>query len=133
MSEDITKELPISDSEKLNQLLTSSRNIIAGLNQLDARITVLEAKDVITKPLWQEMRTDQQRVLDLLEQQNTRMTNIEARLQQQEEKLTALDEKVEVGFRKLGDKFDHLALDYYDLHADMRDLQRRVTRLEPVN
>jgi predicted nuclease with TOPRIM domain len=140
MNEDITKELPMSDSEKLNQVLTISRNIIAGMNQMDARISVLEAKEVVTKPLWQEMRADQKRLLDILQEHSNilqehraKLEQIEGHLQQQDEKIAELDEKVGVGFRKLGDKFEHLALDYYDLHADARDLQRRVTRLEPVN
>lgn len=133
MNEDVTKELPMSDSEKLTQLLTISRNIITGLNQLDTRITTLEAKDVVTKPLWQEMRADQQRILERmdrievhLQQQDERMDRIEAHLKQQ-------DEKMDAGFRKLGDKFDLMAQDYYDLRADVVDLKRRVTRLEPVN
>lgn len=133
MNEDVTKELPMSDSEKLTQLLTISRNIITGLNQLDTRITALEAKDVVTKPLWQEMRADQQRILERmdrvevhLQQQDERMDRIEAHLKQQ-------DEKMDAGFRKLGDKFDLMAQDYYDLRADVVDLKRRVTRLEPVN
>ncbi len=140
MSEDITKELPTSDSEKLNQILTISRNVIAGLNQLDTRIAVLEAKDAITKPLWQEMRADQQHILNVLQEHGARMDRIETsmsdlgtHLEQQDEKIARIDEKLTVGFRKLGDKFDLLAQDYYDLHADVVDLNRRVTRIEPVN
>ncbi len=140
MSEDITKELPTSDSEKLNQILTISRNVIAGLNQLDARIAVLEVKDAITKPLWQEMRADQQHILNVLQEHGARMGRIETsmsdlgtHLEQQDEKIARIDEKLTVGFRKLGDKFDLLAQDYYDLHADVVDLNRRVTRIEPVN
>ncbi len=151
MSEDITKELPMSDSEKLTQLLAISRNVIAGLNQLDARVTTVEndlaALKAGTNPFWQVMHDQQQQTLTLLQEHSTllqehstllqehseRMDRMEAHLQQQDEKLAGLDEKMTTGFRKLGEKFDQLVLDYYELRTDIRDLNRRVTRLEPVN
>lgn len=151
MNEDITKELPMSDSEKLNHVLTMSRNIVAGMNQLDARLTALENELVSlkagTNPFWQIMHDQQAQMLVLLQdqtgrierletpvqQQAERMDRIEAQLQQQDAKSVVLGEKIEVGFRKLGDKLDQLVLDYYEVHTEVRDLHRRVTRLEPVN
>ncbi len=137
MSEDITKELPMSDSEKLNHLLVMSRNIISGLNQLDARLTTVEIEVASlkagTNPFWQVMHDRQQQIWETLQEHSARMDRIEAHLQRQDEKMAALDEKVEVGFHKLGDKLDQLVLDYYELHTDVRNLHRRVTRLEPVN
>lgn len=144
MSEDITKELPMSTDEKIDQLFLMTRNVIQGLNQLDARMTVLEQSlaslKAGTNPFWQVMHDRQQQIWETLQDHSARLDRIEARmdgheahLQQQDEQLARLEEKVTVGFRKLGDKFDLLTQDYYDLHADVVDLRRRVTRLEPIN
>lgn len=133
MSEDITKELPMSDSEKLDHVLTISRNVIAGLNQLDARIAVLEAKDAITKPLWQEMRADQKRILDILQEHGARMDRIETHLQQQDERFAQWDEQMDIRFSKLTDKFELLQEDTLEWRAGVRDLKRRIIRLEPIS
>lgn len=133
MSEDITKELPMSDSEKLDHVLTISRNVIAGLNQLDARIAVLEAKDAITKPLWQEMRADQKRILDILQEHGARMDRIETHLQQQDERFAQWDEQMDIRFSKLTDKFELPQEDTLEWRAGVRDLKRRIIRLEPIS
>lgn len=109
----------MSEQENSERIYGILQQLLSSVENLNDRVGVLETKDGITKPLWQEMRADQQQILGILQRQDI--------------KINALEEKMEVGFRKLGDKFDHLALDYYDLHADVRDLQRRVTHLEPVN
>ena len=130
MSEDVTKELPMTDSEKLSQLLTISRNVIAGMNQMDARLTAVEndlaSLKAGTNPFWQVMHDQQVKILATVQDHTGRIERIEAHLKKQ-------DEKMDAGFRKLGDKFDLMAQDYYDLRADVVDVNRRVTRLEPVN
>ena len=126
MSEKITQELPKNNNDKLDQLMAMGRNIIAGLNSLDTRLDALEKKDMVTKPLWQEMRTEQNKLLEILQSHTDRMDQIEKHLQQQ-------DEKMESGFRRLGDKIDVLNQDGLELRADVRHLDRRVSRLEPVN
>lgn len=123
MSDDITKELPMSTNEKIDQLFIMMRNVISGMNNLDMRMTTIEQElaslKAGTNPFWQAMQDQQRQILENLQAHSARMDRLE--------------EKVDTGFRKLGDKFDHLVQDYYDLHADVRDLNRRVTRLEPVN
>jgi predicted nuclease with TOPRIM domain len=137
---DEMEELPMSEQENFERIYGILQQLVAGVDDLRNRVGALEAKDAITKPLWQEMRADQQRILERmdsiethLQRQDERLDRIEAGLAQQDEKIVALDEKVTVGFRKLGDKFEHIVMDYYELHSDMRDLQRRVTQPEPVN
>ena len=126
MSEHITQELPKDNNDKLDQLMAMGRNIISGLNSLDTRLDALEKKDMVTKPLWQEMRAEQTKLLEILQSHTDRMDQIEKHLQQQ-------DEKMESGFRRLGDKIDVLNQDGLELRADVRHLDRRVSRLEPVN
>ena len=137
MSEDITKELPMSMDEKMDQLFVMLRNVIQGMNNLDARMTVIEQEltslKAGTNPFWQVMHDQQQQIWATLQEHSARLDRLENHLQQQDEKNARLGETVAVGFRKLGDKFDHLAQDYYDLHADVVDVRRRVTQLEPIN
>ena len=140
MSENITQELPKDNNDKLDQLMAMGRNIISGLNSLDTRLDALEKKDMVTKPLWQEMRAEQTRLLEILQSHTDRMDQVEEHLQQlekhlqqQDEKNSSLEEKIELGFRRLGDKIDVLNQDGLELRADVRHLDRRVSRLEPVN
>ena len=137
MSEDITKELQMSMDEKMDQLFVMLRNVIQGMNNLDARMTVIEQEltslKAGTNPFWQVMHDQQQQIWATLQEHSARLDRLENHLQQQDEKNARLGETVAVGFRKLGDKFDHLAQDYYDLHADVVDVRRRVTQLEPIN
>ena len=140
MSEHITQELPKDNNDKLDQLMAMGRNIISGLNSLDTRLDALEKKDMVTKPLWQEMRAEQTRLLEILQSHTDRMDQVEEHLQQlekhlqqQDEKNSSLEEKIELGFRRLGDKIDVLNQDGLELRADVRHLDRRVSRLEPVN
>ncbi len=140
MDEDTVKELLLNNQENFKKVFAILESVVSGLSKLESRVAALEAKDAITKPLWQEMRADQQHILNVLQEHGarmdrieTRMSDLETHLQQQDEKIARIDEKLTVGFRKLGDKFDLLAQDYYDLHADVVDLNRRVTQLEPVN
>ena len=137
MSEDITKELPMSMDEKMDQLFVMLRNVIQGMNNLDARMTVIEQEltslKAGTNPFWQVMHDQQQQIWATLQEHSARLDRLENHLQQQDEKNARLGETVAVGFRKLGDKFDHLAQDYYDLHADVVDVRRRMTQLEPIN
>ncbi len=95
---------------------------------------------MVTKPLWEEMRAEQTRLLEILQSHTDRMTQVEEHLQQlekhlqqQDEKNSSLEEKIELGFRRLGDKIDVLNQDGLEVRADVRHLDRRVSRLEPVN
>lgn len=140
MSENITQELPKDNNDKLDHLIAMVRNIISGLNSLDTRLDALEKKDMVTKPLWEEMRAEQTRLLEILQSHTDRMTQVEEHLQQlekhlqqQDEKNSSLEEKIELGFRRLGDKIDVLNQDGLEVRADVRHLDRRVSRLEPVN
>ena len=76
MSENITQELPKDNNDKLDQLMAMVRNVIAGLNSLDTRLDALEKKDMVTKPLWQEMRAEQTKLLEILQSQTDRIDRV---------------------------------------------------------
>lgn len=151
MSEDITKELPMSTDEKIDQLFLMTRNVIQGMNQLDARMTLLEQNQTAfaielaslkagTNPFWQVMHDRQQQILETLQEHGIRMDRIEAHLQQQDERMDRIeahlqkqDEKMEDGFRKLNDKFEIMSEEWFETRADLKHLKRRVTQLEPIN
>ncbi len=123
----------MSEQENFERIYGILQRLVVGVEDLSERMTALEAKDAITKPLWQEMRADQQRILD-------RMDRIEAHLQRQDERMDRIEahlqqqgEKMEEGFRKLNSKQDVLNEERLDLRAEFRSLEKRVTRLEPIN
>lgn len=65
MSEDLTKKLPTTDSDKLTSILTIVENLeirLAALEQLKTRLASLEQKVEErlhdTRPIWQKVVTD---------------------------------------------------------------------------
>ena len=55
MSEDLTKKLPTSDSDKLTSILTTVRNLETRLAALEQKV---EEKLHDTRPIWQKVVTD---------------------------------------------------------------------------
>lgn len=137
MSEDITKELPMSTDEKISQLFLMTRNLIQGMNQLEqnqaAFAVELASIKAGTNPFWQVMHDRQQQILELLQEQGKRMDRIEARMDEVEAHLQRQDEKMEDGFRKLNDKFEIMSEEWFETRADLKHLKRRVTQLETIN
>jgi BMFP domain-containing protein YqiC len=144
MSEDITKELPMSTDEKIDQLFLMTCNVIQGMNQLEARMTSLEQNQAAfaielaslkagTNPSWQVMHDRQQQIWEMVREQSTRMDRIEARMDEVEAHLQRQDEKMEDGFRKLNDKFEIMSEEWFETRADLKHLKRRVTQLETIN
>ena len=132
MNEDTMKELLLSNQENFKKVFAMLDTLISGLGHLEARVAALEAKDAITRPLWQEMRADQQRMLE-------HMDKVEAHLQRQDEKIAQLENKmdhleikVEDGFFKINDKFEMLTEKWIETQLELRYIKRRVDRLETV-
>lgn len=55
MSEDLTKKLPMSDSEKLNSILTTVQDTEKRLTKLEQKV---EERLHDTRPIWQKVITD---------------------------------------------------------------------------
>lgn len=132
MNEELLNELLQSNQANFQKVFALLDTLISGLSNLEARVATLEAKDAITRPLWQEIRADQQRIVERLGnieahllRQDERIDRIEAHLQQQ-------DDKMEDGFRKLNDKFEIMSEEWFETRADLKHLKRRVTQLESI-
>ena len=153
MNDDTIKELLLNNQENFKKVFAILESVVSGLSNLESRVAALEAKDAITKPLWQEMRADQQRILDILQEHSARMDHLEAHLQQQDErmdrievhlqrqdekiaslenKMDGLEIKVEDGFFRISDKFEMLTEKWIESQLELRYVKRRVERLESV-
>ena len=55
MSEDLTKKLPMSDSDKLNSILTTVQDTEKRLTELEQKV---EERLHDTRPIWQKVITD---------------------------------------------------------------------------
>lgn len=124
MSEDdITKPLSPDESEKESSALQSLagstdpieklghnvEEILATLQNMNERLTALEAKSYDTKPIWERA---------LAEIAETRQEMAEGR------------KEMNTKFRNLDRKFDQLAKELFEMRASISDLDSRVADLE---
>jgi predicted nuclease with TOPRIM domain len=62
MSEDLTKNLPSSDGEKLTLILSTMQRLDSTVERLDSRLGSLEQKVEVglydTRPIWEKVNTD---------------------------------------------------------------------------
>ena len=62
MSEDLTKKLPMSDSETLDLILTTTQNLGSRFDHLETRLQILENKVeerlYDTRPIWHKVLAD---------------------------------------------------------------------------
>lgn len=102
MSEDLTKKLPQSDSEKLTLILVT-------VEKLSERVEKLEARRYDTRPIWENVLADM------------------AHLQEGQ---LALGTEIRAMRRDIFNRFVVLNNTLLDIRADHHDLHERVSRLE---
>ena len=132
MSEETTKELLLHNQANFQKVFAMLDTLISGLGQLEARVAAREVKDAITRPLWQEIRADQQRMLEHLDKVEAHLQRQDEKTAQLENKMDHLEIKVEDGFFKINDKIEMLTEKWIETQLELRYIKRRVDRLETV-
>lgn len=113
MSEDLTKKLPSSDSEKIALILTTVQSVETRVDRLEVRFDGLEKKvderlhD--TRPIWEKLRADIARL---------------------EENMSTEFGQVNNSLRDIYYKMDVLNGTMLNVQANYRDVDRRVRELE---
>ncbi|MEP7340637.1 MAG: hypothetical protein ABI977_23095 [Acidobacteriota bacterium] len=156
MNEDVTKKL--TSDEKLDLLLSEMKQMKTEIGQtkaivlsVESRLTALETrvedrlKD--TRPIWQAIRAETEKLVQQYAQLDERLGRVEEQnaqiIQQQsqfDERLSSVEEQnkhliqqnTEFGMQlhKFGEKIDTLVEDVYEVRAENRYLRKRISALE---
>jgi len=113
MSEDLTKDLPSSDGEKLTQILTAVLRLDSSVVLLDSRLGNLEQKVEErlhdTRPIWEKVNADI------------------AELQAGQQRLTEGQQRLEEGQRHLEEGQEFLRGESREIRTLLRDIFRRLS------
>ena len=144
MSEDLTKKLPQSDSEKLTLILTTVQSLTVRSDNIDSRLGRVEQTVHDTRPILQQVVTDIGQLREGLGQlreglgqlregqAQLREGQIEARAEilQLHEGQRALTTEVRALRRDIDHRFGDVYTKLVQIEIDHRDVHDRVTRLE---
>ena len=151
MSEDLTKKLPQSDSEKLTLILTTVQSLTVRADNIDSRLGRVEQTVHDTQPILQQVVTDigqlregqievrsdisqlRQGQVDIrADISQLRKGQVEARadILQLNEGQRALSTEVRALRRDIDHRFGDVYTKLVQIEIDHRDVHDRVTRLE---
>jgi chromosome segregation ATPase len=109
MSEDLTKKLPRTDSEKLNVILTTVQSLEKRIDRLEQQA---DEKRYETRPLWEKLEAD---IAELKQSLHTETKEIKRSLRDLSRKQGVVYESV------------------LQIQADLRDMDERVHTLETTH
>ena len=113
MSEDLTKKLPQSDSEKLNIILTTVQSLGDLIHRLEQQA---DERRYDTRPLWEKLQAD---IADLKESLHSELGGIKTEIGEIKRSLRDLSRKQGVLYESV-----------LQIQADLRDMDMRVHTLE---
>ena len=137
MSEDLTKTVTQSDSEKLTLILTTVQSLTVRVDNIDSRLGRVEQTAHDTQPILQKVVAD----IGQLREGQTEMRADISRLREGQlesradilklhEGQSALSTEVRALRRDIDHQFNNLHMKLVDIEIDHRDIHDRVTRLE---
>ena len=130
MSEDLTRNLPSSDGEKLTQILATVQRLDSRVERLDSRLGSLEQKvderlhD--TRPIWEKVNTD----IAELQAGQQRLTEGQQRLEQGQEFLRGESREIRTLLRDIFRRLSIFNDTLVTMQADYRDIYDRVREIE---
>ncbi|MBC7910309.1 MAG: hypothetical protein H7Y30_07405 [Pyrinomonadaceae bacterium] len=113
MSEETIQNMP-DDRSFEGRVFARFDALDTSMRDFDSRLKQLEAKSYDTKPIWENALKE--------------ITETRAEMREGLEKLRV---EIEAGSRRVERKIDILNQNILDVRADQRELEERVTKLEP--
>jgi DNA repair ATPase RecN len=144
MSEDLTKNLPSSDGEKLTQILSTVQRLDSRLSSLEQKVEGLEEKLeerlFDTRPIWEKVDSDivqlqagQERLEDglhrLQEGQQSLQTSQQG-LQEVQESLRGESREVRTALRDIFRRLSIFNDTLVTMQADYREIYDRIREME---
>lgn len=137
MSEDLTKKLPKTDSEKLSLVLTIVQNLETRVDNLEQKV---EERLYDTRPIWQKVVADiaqlQQGQVQLqqgqmqLQQGQVRLQEGQAQFQEAQSRLEGDVRDIKISMRDMTRKMGGLYESMIGIQAEYRELNHRTLDIE---
>ncbi len=130
MSEDLTRNLPSSDGEKLTQILATVDRLDSTVDRLDSRLGSLEQKvderlhD--TRPIWEKVNAD----IAELQAGQQGLTEGQQRLEEGQEFLRGESREIRTSLRDIFGRLSIFNDTLVTMQADYRDIYDRVREIE---
>ena len=123
MSEDLTKKLPQTDSEKLNVILTTVQSLEKRIDHLEQEA---EERRYDTRPLWEKLIAD---IADLKESLHSEIGGIKSEIGGIKSEIV----EIKRSLRDLSRKQTVLNDSILQIHSDLRDMDARLLALEDIH
>ena len=123
MSEDLTKKLPQTDSEKLNVILTTVQSLEKRIDHLEQEA---DERRYDTRPLWEKLVAD---IGDLKESLHSELRGIKSEIGGIKSEIG----EIKRSLRDLSRKQTVLNDSILQIHSDLRDMDARLLALEDIH
>lgn len=123
MSEDLTKKLPQSDSEKLDIILTTVQSLEKRIDRLEQQA---DEKRYDTRPLWEKLQAD---IADLKESLHTEIREIKSDIAGIKSEIGEIKRSIRDLSRKQGVLYESVL----QIQGDLRDMDMRLHTLESTH
>ena len=123
MSEDLTKKLPKTDSEKLSLVLTIVENLETRVDNLEQKV---EERLYDTRPIWQKVVAD----IAQLQQGQVQLQEGQARFQEAQGRLEGDVRDIKISMRDMTRKMGGLYESMIGIQAEYRELNHRTLDIE---
>jgi chromosome segregation ATPase len=127
MSEDLTKKLPQTDSEKLNVILTTVQSLEKRIDRLEQEA---DERRYDTRPLWEKLVAD---IADLKESLHSEIGGIKSEIGGIKSEIGGIKSdigEIKRSLRDLSRKQTVLNDSILQIHSDLRDMDARLLALE---
>jgi len=123
MSEDLTKKLPKTDSEKISLILTTVQNLETRVDNLEQKV---EERLYDTRPIWQKAVAD----IAQLQEGQVRLKEGQARLQEGQNRLEGEMRDVKISMRNVVRHVEILNDTMLKIQGEYRDFSHRILDIE---
>ena len=120
MSEDLTKKLTRSDSEKLTIVLTTVQNLVTRIDHLEQQA---DERRYDTRPLWEKLQAD---IAELKEAVHNETSEIKTETSE----IKTETREIKRSLRDLSRKQSILNDTILQVHSDLRDIDERLHAIE---
>ncbi len=127
MSEETTQNMP-DDRSFEERVFARFDALDTSMRAFDSRLQHLEAKTYDTKPIWEHALKE---IADTRAEMREGIAGVRVEMGEMRVELGNLRVEMEAGSRRVERKIDILNQNILDVRADQRELEERVTKIEP--
>jgi len=127
MSEDLTKKLTRSDSEKLTIVLTTVQNLVTRIDHLEQQA---DERRYDTRPLWEKLQADIAELKEAVHNETSEIKTETSEIKTETSEIKTETREIKRSLRDLSRKQSILNDTILQVHSDLRDIDERLHAIE---